>query len=171
MIPMSDHPRRPSQRREHSDRWAVILAGGDGTRLLSLTRTITGDERPKQFCALTGNETLLDETRRRVREVVAQQNTLILLTESHRPYFNGHTESVPPENLLIQPFNRGTATAIAYALAHLKAIAPQAIVSFFPSDHHFRNSQAFASYVDQAHQHAEACSEKIVLLGICSGES
>ena len=36
-------------RHNASDRWAVILAGGDGTRLQSMTRTITGDDRPKQF--------------------------------------------------------------------------------------------------------------------------
>ena len=47
--------------------WALILAGGDGTRLSALTRRITGDPRPKQFCPLLdGGETLLDRTRRRV---------------------------------------------------------------------------------------------------------
>ena len=44
-------------------RWGVILAGGEGKRLLSLTRRIAGDERPKQFCAIVGRETLLDQTR------------------------------------------------------------------------------------------------------------
>ena len=38
---------------------AIILAGGDGTRLKSLTRRITGDERPKQFCPLLDGNTLL----------------------------------------------------------------------------------------------------------------
>jgi mannose-1-phosphate guanylyltransferase len=166
MVPASDHPRRWLQRRDYSDRWAVILAGGDGTRLLPLTRRITGDERPKQFCALTGRETLLEETRRRVREVVPERNSLIVLTQTHQPYFKHQTDTVPPENLLIQPFNRGTAPAIAYALIHVNGIAPQAIVTFFPSDHYFGNSQAFAAYVDQAYQHADACGEKIVLLGI-----
>lgn len=45
--------------------WAIILAGDDGTRLRSLTRTIAGDERPKQFCSILGEETLLEQTRRR----------------------------------------------------------------------------------------------------------
>ena len=47
-------------------RWGVIMAGGDGKRLLSLTRKLTGDDRPKQFCALTGIKTLLDHIRQRV---------------------------------------------------------------------------------------------------------
>ena len=44
--------------RQLKHEWAVILAGGDGTRLRSLTRRITGDERPKQFCPLIGQNTL-----------------------------------------------------------------------------------------------------------------
>lgn len=50
-----------------SRRWTVILAGGEGKRLLPLTRKIVGDHRPKQFCAIVDGETLLDRTRPRVR--------------------------------------------------------------------------------------------------------
>jgi hypothetical protein len=45
--------------------WAVILAGGDGVRLRSMTRGIAGDDRPKQFCPLVGEDALLTETRKR----------------------------------------------------------------------------------------------------------
>ena len=41
------------------DNAAIILAGGEGRRLLSLTRQLSGDDRPKQFCAVLGDETLL----------------------------------------------------------------------------------------------------------------
>jgi mannose-1-phosphate guanylyltransferase len=44
-----------------SDYSGIILVGGDGTRLSALTRRLAGDERPKQFCRLIGDETLLEQ--------------------------------------------------------------------------------------------------------------
>ncbi len=73
-------------RKQSSQRWGVILAGGDGKRLLPLTRRITGDDRPKQFCALTGGETLLDQTRRRVSRMVPEQQTLLVMTRTHEHF-------------------------------------------------------------------------------------
>jgi hypothetical protein len=46
-------------------RWAVVLAGGEGSRLRPLTRTLAGDARPKQFCSIRGDRPLLDATLRR----------------------------------------------------------------------------------------------------------
>ena len=50
----------------HKHDWAVILGGGEGMRLRPLTRLLTGDDRPKQFCRLGGEDTLLAQTRHRV---------------------------------------------------------------------------------------------------------
>ena len=63
----------------HCHRWGLILAGGDGKRLLSLTRRIAGDDRPKQFCAIVGDETLLQQTRRRVSRLVPRWRTEVVL--------------------------------------------------------------------------------------------
>jgi hypothetical protein len=51
----------PVRRSQHH--WAVVLAGGDGTRLQSLTLKIAGDSRPKQFCSIFGGASLLTQTR------------------------------------------------------------------------------------------------------------
>jgi mannose-1-phosphate guanylyltransferase len=72
-------------RREND--WAVILAGGDGTRLKSLTRRISGDDRPKQFCRILGHETLLEQTQRRVSLEVAPQRTIYVLNRAHQLYY------------------------------------------------------------------------------------
>ena len=76
-------------------RWAVILAGGDGVRLRSLTRFICGDNRPKQFCPLFEGGTLLGHTvRRAVRSIPAAQ-ILFALTHTHRDFYVQRTRWLP----------------------------------------------------------------------------
>ena len=147
-------------------RWGVILAGGDGKRLLPLTRKISGDDRPKQFCALTGGETLLDQTRGRISGMIADRQTLFLLTQTHERFYADQLAGVAEERLLIQPYNHGTAPAIAYSLTHIERMDSDAIVAFFPSDHHFANDDAFAAHMDLAFTQAESDPERVILLGI-----
>jgi mannose-1-phosphate guanylyltransferase len=64
---------------ENSSLNAIVLAGGDGTRLTCLTRKITGLETPKQFCPIIGTATLFDQTRRRVSIVVPPGETVTVL--------------------------------------------------------------------------------------------
>jgi mannose-1-phosphate guanylyltransferase len=64
----------------------VILAGADGKRLLPLTRKIAGDDRPKQFCAVVGSETLLDQTQRRVGRIVPSKQTFLVVTKKHERF-------------------------------------------------------------------------------------
>src|SRR5215470_17461543 len=148
------------------DKWAVILAGGDGTRLQSMTRAITGDDRPKQFVPVIGGSTLLDQTRRRVALSFLPTRTLFVVTEKHRCFYRPLADTIPPRNLLEQPANKGTAPAIVYALLRVAAKSPRAIVAVFPSDHYFTDDEEFMSYVDTAFDAVQARPDLITLLGI-----
>lgn len=149
-----------------SERWAVILAGGDGTRLQSMTRTITGDERPKQFVPVIGGSTLLDQTRSRVALSVSPGRTLFVVTEKHRRFYQSLTQSVSQNLLLEQPANKGTAPAILYALMRVAAKSPKAIVTLFPSDHYFADDEEFMSHVDAAFDAVQGQPNTVALLGI-----
>jgi mannose-1-phosphate guanylyltransferase len=151
---------------QDSYRWAVILAGGDGKRLLSFTRRITGDDRPKQFCALTGGETLLKQTRRRIARMIPGPQTLLILTRTHQHYYVDEVKEILSSQLLIQPHNHGTAPAIAYGLTRLRRMDPKGLVAFFPSDHHFANDEAFVAHTDFAFSQAKSHPARVILLGM-----
>jgi mannose-1-phosphate guanylyltransferase len=108
------------------DRWAVILAGGDGTRLQSMTRAITGDNRPKQCVPLIGGTTLLDQTRRRVAHSVAPEHTFVVVTQKRRRFYESLAHEISPNLLLEQPHNKGTVPAILYALLRVVTRSPKA---------------------------------------------
>lgn len=147
-------------------RWAIILAGGDGTRLQSLTRVITGDNRPKQFAPVIGGATLLNQTRRRVSRSVPPSRTLLVVTEKHRQFYEQLAKTISPGLLLEQPQNKGTAPAILYALLRVATKSPKAVVALFPSDHYFADTDEFMSHVDVAFDAVESQPDTVTLLGI-----
>jgi mannose-1-phosphate guanylyltransferase len=149
-----------------NDHWAVILAGGEGTRLRSMTREIAGDDRPKQFCPLVDGRTLLEQTRQRVALSIDPNRTLIVVTKSHKCFYETLADTVPGDLLLEQPENRGTAAAILYALFRIAERSPRSVVAFFPSDHYFSDDHAFMSHVELAFESARTRPETLVLLGI-----
>jgi mannose-1-phosphate guanylyltransferase len=141
--------------------WAIILAGGEGVRLRSLTRMIAGDERPKQFCAVIGDETLLQQTIRRVAPLVQAERTKVVLTRKHEQYFTEMDAAA-----IVQPDNRGTAPAILYSLLSIANDNPLANVALFPADHHFSDEGAFNEHVAAAYQAVREQPELVILLGI-----
>ena len=145
--------------------WAVILAGGDGRRLRPLTRQLAGDDRPKQYCSLLGGSTLLSATRLRVGRSVAPHRTLYVVNRAHRPYYRDELSDLDPAQLIEQPCDRGTATAIAYAATRVRSLDPDAIVGFFPVDHHYANPGWLHATLVAAYDAARRYPGFVFLLG------
>src|SRR5262245_59056296 len=80
--------------------WGVILAGGDGRRLRPLTRMIAGDNRPKQFCSIFGNQTLLEQTRRRIGLCMPEDQLLTVVTRTHERFYKNWQRANPKCRLL-----------------------------------------------------------------------
>jgi mannose-1-phosphate guanylyltransferase len=147
-------------------RCAIILAGGDGRRLSEVTRRITGYTTPKQFCSVIGSTSLVEQTCLRVSLAIDEDRILAVLTRAHERHYRDLLKEILPENLVIQPANRGTAPAILYALLRLYKAAPDACVAVFPSDHFVSDDREFMRHVDLAFDAVGSRPEMTALLGI-----
>jgi mannose-1-phosphate guanylyltransferase len=160
---MTEHPNE-----KQVERAALILAGGDGTRLRSLTRRIAGTDLPKQFCAVLGDATLLDQTYRRVLLSILPRRTVRVVTRTHERFYAPLLAGVSESNLIVQPQNRGTASAILYGLLRLAKTAPTATVAVFPSDHYVDDDALFMQHVDLALEAVTKLPDRVVLLLLLS---
>src|SRR5229473_8339853 len=131
-------------------RWAVLLAGGDGTRLQSLTLKIAGDSRPKQFCSFFGGETLLTQTRARLESLFHVDRELFVVTRAHETYYRDELRNVDESRIIPQPLNRGTGVAVALALLHILQRDANAVVVFVPCDHYYSDAEAFGRAIGSA---------------------
>jgi mannose-1-phosphate guanylyltransferase len=154
----------PDGMAEH--RWAVVLAGGDGTRLQSLTLEIAGDRRPKQFCSFFGGETLLTQTRARLESLFHADRELFVVTRSHETYYREELRNVDESRIISQPLNRGTGVAVAVALAHLLQRDPDAVVVIVPCDHYYSDDEGFGRAIRSVVSSAEQYPDAVVVLGV-----
>jgi len=155
-MPNSSNSERP---------WAVLLAGGDGTRLQSLTARIAGDSRPKQFCRIFGKGSLLGETRDRLRPVFRPDRQVFVVTRTHKEFYIKDLRNVDESRIIAQPRNCGTGVAITLALLRILQRDADGLVALFPCDHHYADDRAFTSAVRAATAYAQQYPESIVLLG------
>jgi len=143
--------------------WAIVLAGGDGTRLQGLTREIDGDARPKQFSRIFGDQSLLSHTRERLKPIFGDNRSMFVVTKKHDSFYAEELADVDPSRVLEQPANRGTGVAIIAALLQLYEV--DSIVGIFPSDHYYADNAAFAATVKSAINVSSEHDDSIVLIG------
>jgi mannose-1-phosphate guanylyltransferase len=146
--------------------WSLILAGGDGTRLRALTRQITGEPRPKQFCQLLEGETLLDRTRRRVDLLSRFDQQAVVVTREHESFYRPLVTDLAPGRLVVQPANRGTGPGLLYSMLRIAELAGDVPLAVFPSDHFVDDDVAFMGAVSAALDVAQRRPGLVVLLGI-----
>ena len=151
----------PGDRRK---RWGVVLAGGDGVRLRPLTEFISGDDRPKQFCALYGGRSLLEHARTRAEKTVPPGKILFSLTRAHQPFYASTLADCPAQRV-VQPRNRGTAAAILSSLMLIARTDPQASVVIYPSDHYYSDESAIADAVEDAFSLSRWEPDSVTIVG------
>lgn len=150
--------------------WALVLAGGDGSRLQSLTMTASGVAVPKQFCSFGSDASLLHDALRRAESVTLSERTCVVVSEHHRLWWQALDLCVPGENVIQQPLNRGTATGILLPLLEILRRDPDAGLLVLPSDHFVRDEPVLASCLRAAMFSVRRQPDQIVILGISADE-
>src|SRR5678815_3239538 len=143
---------------EHT--YAVIMAGGGGTRLWPISRK----ETPKQLLPLLGKETLFQSTVSRLDQIFPSERILVVTVAEQAREMQKQVPAIPVGNYLIEPAPRGTASVVALAAAVIKKRDPQAVMAIQTADHHIRNNDLFQYLIRTAFD--VASKDYLVTLGI-----
>jgi len=141
--------------------YAVIMAGGKGTRFWPLSR----ETFPKQFLRLVGDRTLLQNTIHRLEGEIPPENFMIITTGPHSELVLWQTkDSLASGCAVIEPEGKNTAPAIALAAFKLRKLSKDALMLVLPSDHFIKDPDAFKNTIRQAIPVAK--EGKIVTFGV-----
>ncbi len=144
---------------EHA--YAVILAGGSGTRFWPLSRR----KRPKQLLELFGRGSLLEQTVARLRGLVPPERTFVFTSRLLRADIVRRLPRIPADQIVAEPAARNTAPTVGLAAHEVLARDREGVMVVLPSDHIIRKPGAFRRVVCAAC--GMACVEgRSVVLGI-----
>jgi len=145
--------------------WAIVLAAGEGKRLRELT-TRGGIDTPKQFCSLRGGRSLLGDALARAARVVPKKRIVVVVAEEHRHFFEREVAGLPPENVVVQPRNRGTAAGVLLPLMTVLERDPEARIACLPSDHFVAKEYVIESSLRLVLEALDEAVAELTLLGI-----
>lgn len=141
--------------------YAVILAGGVGTRLWPRSR----ENRPKQFSDITGSGfTMIQETAQRLDGLIDSTRLFIVTGPAYADLVREQLPQISTRQLIIEPSGRNTAPAIGLASLYLRRSDPDAVMAILPADHVILHADRFRAALRRA---ADAAQKGfIVTLGI-----
>ncbi len=119
--------------------YAVILAGGGGTRLWPKSRR----EHPKHLLKLFGKDSLLKITYNRVAPIIPNERILVITVEDHAELVKKELPDIPPENIISEPQPKNTAMAMGTAAAFVRKKNPDGVIINLAADHIYQNIERF----------------------------
>jgi mannose-1-phosphate guanylyltransferase len=150
--------------------WAIILAAGEGSRIRHFMTDAEGLTIPKQFWSFDGRKTMLDWSIDRAETVVPRARIVVVVADEHRKWWEKGLQRLLPENVVVQPENRGTAIGVLLPLLTVLRRDPDATTVVLPSDHFVEHEPVLRSAVEDALGVVDADTPTAaVLLGMVPG--
>lgn len=140
--------------------YAVIMAGGGGTRLWPLSRKA----RPKQMLRLIDERSLFQTSVERLKGLFPNDRIYVVTVEDQAAELHQHSPQIPVENYIIEPMPRGTASVVGLATVALQHRDPQAVMAVLTSDHLIANESGFRDILSAAYDVTQ--DDYLVTLGI-----
>jgi len=140
--------------------YALIMAGGGGTRLYPLSRR----NRPKQMLPLVGEESLFRVSVTRLAALFPPERIFVVAGRSQVAALQADVPELPAQNFIVEPFGRDSAPAAALGVQHIARINPAAVVAILTADHYIGDVDGFIAALRAAY--AVALDDYIVTLGI-----
>lgn len=141
--------------------YALILAGGKGTRLYPLSR---GDN-PKQFLKLINDKSFLRNTLDRIKPLVEKENIYVVTNEEYKDKIYEELQELNKDNIFVEPENKETATCIGLSAIKLLKKDKDAVMIILPSDHYIEDEKIFKETIIQAVEVAER-KRGLVTIGV-----
>ncbi|MCH7603927.1 MAG: NTP transferase domain-containing protein, partial [Planctomycetes bacterium] len=133
---------------DDTHRYAMIMAGGTGTRLWPLSRK----SLPKQLVPLINSKSLLELAADRLEGIVPLERRYICTAESYRPLIRKAIPDFPDENILGEPIGRDTVNAVGFTAAVLAKVDPDAVFVVLTADHVIEPVDEFRRKLQQGYQ-------------------
>jgi mannose-1-phosphate guanylyltransferase len=140
--------------------YALVLAGGDGTRLWPLSRR----NRPKQLLPLVGSRTMFQMSLQRLAPLFAPEQVVVVTARAYVDELRAQAPQVPAENFIAEPVGRDTGPAAGLGTLYIYGRDREAIVAVLTSDHHIGEPERFLQVLKAAYKLAER--DYIVTLGV-----
>ncbi|MCB9800061.1 MAG: mannose-1-phosphate guanylyltransferase [Candidatus Omnitrophica bacterium] len=127
--------------------WAVIMAGGSGTRFWPQSR----QANPKQFLTIFGRKSLLEQTCERLGKLIPPSRIIIVTQEDKVTKVRRLLKRVPASQVIGEPVGRNTAPCAVLAADYALSKDPNAVIALLPADHRIENVSAFQKALKTAH--------------------
>lgn len=142
--------------------YAIIMAGGTGTRLWPMSRK----SKPKQLHNLVSEKTLVQETFDRLKKALPAENILVSTNPNYVDDLKKQLPEIPEDNFIIEPAKKNTGPALLYIALTLLKRDENAVIATIASDHVVQNGDVFANTVKAAFETSKKYPDHLVSVGI-----